>query len=474
MTGENQTDHARQFDDITRKQKEISVQHLRDVADRAVADNKRVIEGFLRLSRLISPERVEEVEQLYPGVSLDEPEPFNELLMSMISATNLLLLSAASAKINIEDALKKGHDEILMLEGQVKMERHRANQLQGQVDACQDQLRQAREQVRLRERDKTRSLETKTGSPREPSRFKEPQARKVEDEASGKVQVSPTRSSHPDKNVDGMEMGGALATWREIAKVLREDTLDTYAQLLKIIGSGTVSKEEIQAKFEGKDEKTTEYHLKKLTTDPALLSRRAYMIREEGKPGRKQDAFVLTTLGKAAYRSLTGEIEAIPEDEVLIDAHQTSGHTYLVKTTAIALTRLGFDAVPVLQPIALEDGTSFHPDIKVTGADMGLFFVEAEGLEHIKSKELNTKWTLQARVNKNKIYLVMRKRADAENLGYSIIRKWALDVNYPEEIDVFMTGLDSLEAMDIPPKGARANPWKIKTIRPSSQKELLP
>jgi len=44
----------------------------------------------------------------------------------------------------------------------------------------------------------------------------------------------------------------------------------------------------------------------------------------------------------------------------------------------------------------------------------------------------------------------------------------------PEEIDVYMAGLDSIEDMDKPPIGARSNPWaKLKTIKQASQKELL-
>jgi hypothetical protein len=44
----------------------------------------------------------------------------------------------------------------------------------------------------------------------------------------------------------------------------------------------------------------------------------------------------------------------------------------------------------------------------------------------------------------------------------------------PEEIDVYVAGLDGLEDMEKQPEGVRSNPWtKIKTIKRASQKELL-
>jgi hypothetical protein len=132
-------------------------------------------------------------------------------------------------------------------------------------------------------------------------------------------------------------------------------------------------------------------------------------------------------------------------------------------------------ATPNNAPIKLDDGAMFDPDIKVVGPDMKVFFVEAENPNHMKYKDLHTKWALSVRVNGNKVYLVMRKKADAESLGYSIIRQWALEVNYPEEITVYLTGLDFLESMEKPQKGQRASPWiKIKTIKPTGQTELIP
>jgi hypothetical protein len=235
MPDDDRNDQGKQFEDVCKKQTGIHDEHLRETADKAVLDKMRIFEGFLRLCRLISPERVEEVEELYQNIPLDRPEPFNDLLMNIVSATNLLLLSAASVKINVEDALKKGANEILSLQGQLKMERHRASLLQGQFDACQEQLRQTRNLIRLQDKGKKGSNEKRMDSPIEISQAKESKPYKVEYKEPEQSQVTPTVSVRPDKNVQEMEMIGALATWSNIAKGLREEILDTYRDRKSVV-----------------------------------------------------------------------------------------------------------------------------------------------------------------------------------------------------------------------------------------------
>lgn len=273
-------------------------------------------------------------------------------------------------------------------------------------------------------------------------------------------------------------MGAALATWKEIVSHWTEKQKEMYFPLIEIIGTGMVKKAEIQAWGESElkvDEKSIERRLYALTKNPVLLKVRNYGVGEGGKAGRKPAAFEFTTLGKAAYRSLTGQVEAAPDDVVLMRAHKDPNHADLVKRTASALTRLGFVATPNNAPIQLEDGTMFDPDLRVTGPDMELFFMEAESPTYLKYKELHTKWALAARVNGNKIYLVMRSASDAGGLGCSTIREWAYSVSYPEEITVYVTGLDALESMQKPQNGKRVSPWTmVKTIKPTGQKELIP
>jgi hypothetical protein len=478
--------HLRQLEAIARKEKELEYQHLSDVADQAVAISRRTLDYYLRICRLVSPELVKEIEEKYRGVSLDEREPVEELTINITGAVNLLLLAAASAKINVEDALRKLHEENMTLNAQLKQSTQSIHQLQRENAYLRNALETHEQQKR---NDKGKAPGRNSARTYETRRTGQALAAEVEgppddtggseqEEVPGKANGTPIKSIHIDTGRDEMELSAALATWMEIASNWTDKKKGMYYPLIEIIGTGMVKKAEIQAKVAkdyGVDEKTVERQLNDLTKEPVLLKAREYTIGENGRPGRKPAAYELTPVGKAAYRSLTGQIEALPDDVVLTKAHKDPDHADLVKRTASALTRLGFAASPNNSPIPLEDGAMFDPDIKVTGPDMKVFFVEAESPAHVKYKDLHTKWMLATRVNGNKIYLVMRSHADAESLGYSIIRHWAEGVHYPDAITVYLSGLDTLESMPKPPKGAVVNPWaKTKTIWPTDQTELIP
>lgn len=483
---DNENIHVRQLEAIARKEKELEYQHLSDVADRSVAISRRTLNYYLRICRLISPERVKEIEEKYREVSLDEQEPIEELTINITGAVNLLLLAAASAKINVEDALRKLHEENMALTGQLKQSTQSIHQLQRENSYLRNDLENHEQQKRkdkgkVSARNATSSYATQRAGEAQASEVEELPAHTENDEEGevlGKATGAQVRSAHIDAGLEEMEMSAALATWRETVSQWTDKKKEMYYPLIEIIGTGMVKKAEIQAKVVkdfGVDEKTVERQLNDLTKDPVLLKAREYTIGENGKPGRKPSAYDLTPLGKAAYRSLTGRIEAPPDDVVLTKAHKDPDHADLVKRTASALTRLGFVASPNNFPIPLEDGAMFDPDIKVTGPDMKVFFVEAESPAHVKYKDLHTKWMLATRVNGNKIYLVMRSHTDAEALGYSIIRYWAEGINYPEVITVYLSGLDTLEGMQKPQKGVAVSPWtNIKTIRPTDQRALIP
>ncbi len=128
------TTHARHSDEISSGKTQLYIRELKETAQQAVADKNRIYQGFLRLSRTISFEKVQEFERSYQGYSLDEPATFNEFLMTMLSATNFLILSAAAAKDNNKDARKNTNEEIAIPESEVRRECQNQNHLQGAVN----------------------------------------------------------------------------------------------------------------------------------------------------------------------------------------------------------------------------------------------------------------------------------------------------------------------------------------------------
>lgn len=269
-----------------------------------------------------------------------------------------------------------------------------------------------------------------------------------------------------------MTMDMAFEEWHRLDRGFSAQESQRVVSIIKILGSGTVSTADILENLKGMvdtqlNPKKVERYLGEMVDKYGLLKRRKYLIKEKHSLGRRETAYDLTLLGKAAYRTIARMIEETPKDIELIAIHQTPDHCEFVDRATKGFRQLGFDACwDFVAPGWNEE--KLTADLRVVSLERGTYYVFTLTQGQVKSKKLTTKFKLAASLNGQIIYILTRKQEEAEDEGWKAICYWAWNTHHNQDLTVYLLGLDTLEQLARFEAGSRIDPWFLqKTLRVS-------
>jgi hypothetical protein len=286
----------------------------------------------------------------------------------------------------------------------------------------------------------------------------------------GELPEGPATTAEWVENVMTLDM--AFEEWHRLDRRFSAEERQRVISVIKIVGSGTVSTTDILENLKGMIDpqlkpQSVVRHLRIMADKYGLLKGRKYLIKEKHSLGRKERAYDLTILGKAAYRTITRMIEETPKDIEMIAIHKTPDHCEFVDRAAKAFSRLGFDVhwdfeAPVLSGIKLT------ADLLVEGLERGPYYVFTLTHGQLKENKLTAKFKLATRSNGQTLYILTRKQVEAENEGWKAICYWAWNTHHDQDLTVYLLGLDTLEQLALLKAGSRIDPWFLqKTLQVS-------
>lgn len=151
--------------------------------------------------------------------------------------------------------------------------------------------------------------------------------------------------------------------------------------------------------------------------------------RDESGQGSTPQLIRLTPTGRDIATRLFGFEPAVSELKRLLQAHHSPEHIALILAARDAFGEQYPEPVVLVNifpdPIALEDGKRYEPDIEVQLADGRRLYVECERATFKQRIQRKDKWSKYFRVSAGQWYVVT-PNADALNAIYSEITAWHL------------------------------------------------
>jgi hypothetical protein len=489
---------------------------IRMVFDREIVVNKFQFISFYLLADTICPERLVEIADRYPTVPLNWPEPAHEVFEGILNAVNQLLLEETKKNEQFQSAFQKHQEEVAALKERIRFREEEVSYLQEQVDDLKEKLHFRRESSGRRpstadfpgltgedsqdpspcfpdsesDRSAVNSLERSDppGLPEEPKPW-EPASR-MEAAEDGPIESQPMEDPVRERNSwsDGelpegamttvewvensMTLGMAFEEWHRLDRGFSAEERQRVVSVLKIVGSGTVSKADILENLKGmidpqlKPQSVARY-LREMVEKYSLLKGRKYLIKEKHSLGRRERAYDLTILGKAAYRSISGLIEETPKDIEMIAIHKTPDHCEFVDRATKGFSHLGFDVYWKFEA-PVWHGVKLTADLMVNSQERGQYYVFTLTHGQLKANKLTAKLNLATQSTGQIIYILTRKQVEAENEGWKAICYWAWNTHHDKDLTVYLLGLDTLEQLALSKAGSRIDPWFLqKTLRVS-------
>lgn len=486
MTGADLSIHDRQFYEVSLKQANINASISQRDADQQRKEKAYLLDALLRIGNIVCPEKLEKL-RIELNVTDLANAPHEELFMTIRTGANLLKLSALGGRTSTAETVEKLGADLESAKQSIAMERRRANEAVQKCERLQQELKDLQYEMRKSARkDKSHpqpdEQRVRGGEQRVENKPVQHESRLDENET-GTINLDTidhagdagTQSRPEYTTPQKQALKDATAEWKALRAGWKQSTRELFEPLIIHIGkTGQVTITEILASLVKHDKQLIFQTLRKrmdTLVEENILRKRTYALRYEDRSGRPESAYELTLLGIAAYRLLTAEVEVEPRDVAFIRHDKSPGHGKLISDIEAILSKW-YTTKTAQDPMMLPGGRQFSPDIIFTDFDGSSIYLEVETPKHISTKDLHAKWRNAVEAGGGKVYLAMETSKEAERLGYSALRNWSFEAQYPGEIELFVTGRDYLESLN-PPKSSRVNIWSArKVIRPTKQKEM--
>lgn len=367
---------------------------LRRAAEERARTARRQLE---RVAEALCPEEVDRLRQNSPGGVAGLSE--ERLAGLVISVVRRRLNRLASTEVAGRSAAD------LLAEAQAEVER-----LKAEITSLRRRLREAEERA---EKAETRAavLERMAGRGREVEAPPDAVRSTVATPESTAVQSSQQDGRVPDdtsqEQVQIPIPLDRLPAW--LQEWSQAPTWERDALALRVIGETGVARrseaQEMFARLVGAGPRAGSVHraFRRLQARGVME-----VVEAAAGPGTKH-LIRLTEKGEDAYRLLFGRDPAPSQTTELLNRHKSADHVMLILETADLLRAAGWKVNLFPEPVKLDDGTGYHPDLVAVNQEEVVYF-ECERQTQKSPRDRKAKWDRCYRATGGNLYIAVPDR----------------------------------------------------------------